>query len=130
MALSPSKKFLAVCEKAERAVCTVYVSSMDAKNNMLVFKKKKILTSVDYHAKEFISVAFSPLNDKSHLVTLVSFNVCFLYVILGRLENRIGRLSFGCGISRSASLSSRWRVLAICWLISAHSITKTLMLFW
>jgi 6-phosphogluconolactonase (cycloisomerase 2 family) len=60
LALSPSKKFLAVCEKGERAICTVYVAAMDAKSNTLVFKKKKVLTSMEYHAKEFISVAFSP----------------------------------------------------------------------
>jgi hypothetical protein len=60
LAVSPSKKFLAVCEKAERAICSVYVASMDTKNNTLVFKKKKVLTSSEYQAKEFISVAFSP----------------------------------------------------------------------
>lgn len=84
MALSPSKKFLAVCEKAERAVCTVYVSSMDAKNNTLVFKKKKVLTSVEYHAKEIISVAFSPTNDKSFLATLVKKISIFIKYIVRR----------------------------------------------
>ena len=59
LAVSPSKKYLAVCEKAERAICTVYASTMDAKSNTLVFKKKKVLISVDYDAKEFIYVSFS-----------------------------------------------------------------------
>lgn len=33
-------------------------------------KRKKILTSQDYNSKEFASVAFSPQNEKSLLVTL------------------------------------------------------------
>jgi len=51
-------------------VCSVYVSSMDTKNNTLIFKRKKILTSSDYTAKEFVSVAFQPQNEKSFLATL------------------------------------------------------------
>jgi len=62
LALSPSKKFLAVCEKSERAVCSVFdVNSM---------KRRKILTSTDYNSKEFVSVNFAPSNEKSLLVTL------------------------------------------------------------
>lgn len=59
MAVSPSKKYLAVCEKADRAICTIYASAMDAKSNSLVFKKKKVLTSTEYDSKEFIFVTFS-----------------------------------------------------------------------
>jgi len=63
LAVSPAKKFLAVCEKSERAICTVY----DINNP----KKKKVVSSNDYVAKEFISTAFSPSNEKSMLLTLV-----------------------------------------------------------
>ena len=52
LAVSPAKKYLAVCEKAERALCIVY--------DLTTLKRRKILTSTDYSAKEFISVAFSP----------------------------------------------------------------------
>ena len=62
VALSPSKKFLAVCERSERAICCVFdVASM---------KRRKILTSTDYNSKEFVSVAFAPSNEKSLLATL------------------------------------------------------------
>jgi hypothetical protein len=66
MCLSPSKKFLAVCEKADKAVCCVYDVSP---NNI---KRRKILTSTDYNSKEFVSVAFAPSNEKSMLVTLTA----------------------------------------------------------
>lgn len=49
--VSQAKKSLAICEKAERAVCIVY--------DLTTLKKKKTLTSTDYSSKEFISVAFS-----------------------------------------------------------------------
>jgi hypothetical protein len=64
MALTPSKKFLAVCERAERAICCVY--------DMSTLKRKKILTSTDCSSKEFLSVNFAPTNEKSMLVTLTS----------------------------------------------------------
>lgn len=64
MALSPSKKFLAVCERADKAVCSVF--------DMFALKRKKILCSMDYNAKEFVSVNFAPSNEKSMLVTLTS----------------------------------------------------------
>lgn len=51
LTVSQGKKFLAVCEKAERALCIVY--------DLATNKRKKILTSTDYNAREFISVAFS-----------------------------------------------------------------------
>ena len=49
--VSPAKKYVAICEKAERALCTVY--------DLNTLKRKKTLTSSDYQAKEFLSVAFS-----------------------------------------------------------------------
>ncbi len=62
LTVSPGRKYLAVCEKADRALCIVY--------DLSTLKRKKVLTSVDYSSKEFISVAFSTQNEKSLLVTL------------------------------------------------------------
>lgn len=64
MALSPSKSFLAVAERAERAICSVF--------DMTTLKRKKILTSTDYASREFVSVNFAPSNERSMLVTLTS----------------------------------------------------------
>ena len=64
LALSPSKKFLAVCERAERAVCCVF--------DMTTLKRRKVLTSTEFSAQEFVSVNFAPSNEKSMLVTLTS----------------------------------------------------------
>jgi hypothetical protein len=64
LAVSQAKKYLAVCEKAERALCIVY--------DLGTLKRRKILTSTDYNAREFISVAFAATNEKSLLCTLVS----------------------------------------------------------
>ncbi len=66
LALSPSKKYLAVCEKAERAICGVVDIT-----NLNVLKRKRILTSMDYACKSFISCAFAAIGfDKSYLVTM------------------------------------------------------------
>jgi len=35
-------------------------------------RRKKVLTSTEYNAKEFISVAFAPSGDKALLATLVN----------------------------------------------------------
>jgi len=64
MALSPQKKWLAVCERADKAICCVY--------DVTTLKRRKILTSNDYTSKEFVSVNFAPSNEKSMLVTLTS----------------------------------------------------------
>ena len=64
MALSPAKKSLAVCERSDRAICCVY--------DVNTLKRKKILTSNECQAKEFVSVNFAPSNEKSMLVTLTS----------------------------------------------------------
>jgi len=64
LALSPAKKFLAVCEKSERAICCVF--------DVTTLKRRKILTSTDYTSKEFVSVNFAPSNEKSLLVTLTA----------------------------------------------------------
>ena len=64
LALSPSKKFLAICERAERAVCCVC--------DVTTLKRRKILTSTDYNSKEFVSVNFAPSAEKTLLVTLTA----------------------------------------------------------
>lgn len=72
MTVSPSRKHLAVCERAERAICVIYDISGLAQNPPIPPKRKKILSSSDYSAKEFICVAFAPTAEKSMLATLVS----------------------------------------------------------
>ena len=64
LAISPSKKFLAVAEAAERAICCVY--------DLHTMKRKRIITSSDYQSKSFLSLAFAPSAEKSLLVTLTS----------------------------------------------------------
>ena len=70
MTLSPSKRYLAVCEKAERALCIIYdmhpLSLMPPQNP----KRKKILTSHDCNSREFVSVAFDPHHEKTFLATI------------------------------------------------------------
>ena len=70
MALSHNRKYLAVCEQATKAICSVYnVGKMmetfkEKKSSNVVIdqatiKKRRILVSTDYSAKCFISVDFS-----------------------------------------------------------------------
>jgi WD40 repeat protein len=64
--ISPSERYLAICERGERAQCSIW----DLNNK----KKKKVIpenpADID-HAQEFLSAAFSSKNEKSHLITLV-----------------------------------------------------------
>lgn len=61
-AVSPSKKYLAVCERSEKApVCQVY--------SLETLKKLKTITSGEITQHEYVSVAFAPTNEKM-LVTL------------------------------------------------------------
>ena len=62
LALSHGKNYLAVCERSERAICCIY--------DIHTQKRRKVLTTDYISDKEFISVAFSHQNEKSHLVTL------------------------------------------------------------
>lgn len=64
LAVSPSKKFLAVAERAERAICCIY--------DLHTLKRKKIITSTEYQSKQFLSLAFAPSAERSLLVTLTS----------------------------------------------------------
>ena len=40
LAVSPAKKYLAICEKSERAICSVY--------DLTTLKRRKVLTSLEY----------------------------------------------------------------------------------
>ena len=57
LALSKSKRYLAVAEKHEKSpICVIY--------NMNTLKRYKIIASTETKAKEFISMAFCPKNEK------------------------------------------------------------------
>ena len=71
LAVSPSRKHIAVCERAERAICIIYDISGLGQNPPLQPKRKKVLSSSDYTAKDFICVCFAPSAEKSMLATLV-----------------------------------------------------------
>jgi len=64
---SPTKRFLAICEKGDvKACCTIY----DITN-----RKRKVIPeneydNSDFSCKEFLSAQFSPKNDKQHIFTL------------------------------------------------------------
>lgn len=75
LAVSPLRKHIAICERAERAICVIYDISGLAQNPPVAPKRKKILSSQDYQAKDFISVCFAPTAEKSLLATLVN-SVC------------------------------------------------------
>ena len=65
--MSPQKKYLAVCEKAERARCTIYDIQTQRKKKDMPDSEADIS---DYSAREFVSCCFSPKNEKQHLITL------------------------------------------------------------
>ena len=79
LALSPSRKYLAVCEKSTNAICTVYnigrfLEIPVEKRTQSIFdvpiKKRKILCSPDDPAKEFVSADFCAKNNERQLVTV------------------------------------------------------------
>ena len=71
--MSPAKKYaliqiiriryIAICERAEKAQCSIFDTTTQ--------RRRKTLTANDLQAREFISVAFSPIDEKNHLITLV-----------------------------------------------------------
>ena len=71
LALSQNRKFLAVCEKASTAICTVYsigklLESALEKRSVTIFdaKRRRVLCSNEDPAKEFVSVDFCSKNDR------------------------------------------------------------------
>lgn len=62
--LSPCKRYLAVCERSSQAICVIY--------DLVTLKRKRVLTSAEVNAGEFISLGFALSQDKlmQYLVTL------------------------------------------------------------
>ena len=67
IAVSASKKYVAVCEKSARAMCTIYD----------IGSQKKIKTLPDpdvdcreYESKEFLSACFDPKEENRYIITL------------------------------------------------------------
>jgi hypothetical protein len=87
LALSPNKNHLAVCERATKAVCTVYnvhrllelikeemrIKKVNSINHKII-EKKKILCSTEYNATEFVAVDFCSNEESKKLVTLTNVN--------------------------------------------------------
>lgn len=79
LALSSNRKFLAVCEKASNAICTVYsigklLELPAEKRSVTIFdvplKRRRVLCSSEDPAKEFVSADFS--NNRSTTLATVS----------------------------------------------------------
>ena len=66
MAVSHSKKYLAVCERASQAICFVY--------ELNTLKRRRVITSSESSAQEFVDVKFAYSEEKltNFLFTLVS----------------------------------------------------------
>ncbi|CAI2371694.1 unnamed protein product [Moneuplotes crassus] len=62
ISLSPNKGYIAICEKADKAQCSIFDTNTS--------RRRKTLTAEDLNSTEFISVAFSPVNERSNLITL------------------------------------------------------------
>jgi hypothetical protein len=60
--LSLSRRYLAVAEKAERAIATIY--------DLHTMKRKKTLTSTDCMSNEFVSMSFLPEQESKFMITL------------------------------------------------------------
>jgi hypothetical protein len=66
--VAPSKKFLVICERAARAVWTVYeIQHQKVRRSLL--KGDQESTQL-YNSKEFLAVSFANKNEKHHLLTL------------------------------------------------------------
>ncbi|XP_019645355.1 PREDICTED: cilia- and flagella-associated protein 57-like [Branchiostoma belcheri] len=58
MAVSPNRRYVAIAEKGEKAMVTIY--------DLHSLRKRKVLTSPDVQSAEFVSLAFSP--DSKYLI--------------------------------------------------------------
>ena len=67
IAVSKSKKYLAVCEKANRAMCTIYDIHSQKKRKTL---PDPDIDCTDYQSKEFLSACFSPKFENNQIITL------------------------------------------------------------
>ena len=59
MAVSPNRRYVAIAEKGEKAMITVY--------DLHTLRKRKVLAHSDCQATEFVSLAFSP--DSKYLIS-------------------------------------------------------------
>lgn len=62
MTVSPGKKYIAICERAEKAQCFIFDTTTQ--------RRRKCLVANECESQEYISVAFSPANEKNFLITL------------------------------------------------------------
>jgi WD40 repeat protein len=62
LALSPSKRYLAVAERADRAIIFVY--------DMHTMRRKKTLTTTDCMSQEYISISFATGQEGKYLVSM------------------------------------------------------------
>jgi len=91
MALSSSRKYLAVCEKGPKPICTVYnvgriLESLKTENRSKkpssvtydhqAIKSRRVLVSGDLKADTFVAVDFCANEEKKQLVTLSSASDC------------------------------------------------------
>lgn len=67
IAVSKSKKYLAVCEKGPWAMCTIYDIHSQKKKKQL---PDPDIPCEDYKATEFLSACFAPKNESQLIVTL------------------------------------------------------------
>ena len=108
MAISHNKKYLAICERAPQAVCFVYETQS--------LKRRRILTSSESVAKEFIDVKFAFSDEKltNFLFTLVSANLSELVTEFWSNSSRVfsdSRLETPSTVSCSGygTSSALWR---------------------
>lgn len=62
ISLSPGKKHIAICERGAKAQCSIFDTATS--------RRRKTLTANELSSTDFISVAFSPSNEKENLITL------------------------------------------------------------
>ena len=79
LAISPSKRYLAVCEQSTNAVCSVYfiqtfLEKVRDKKSTITYdssvKKKKVLITNEDSARKYISADFCAQNNERQLVTI------------------------------------------------------------
>ena len=67
VAVSPSNRFVAICQRAEKAKCIIYdIHTQKLKQTL----PDQDIDTDDYEAKEFLSAAFPVKNEQTQMVTL------------------------------------------------------------
>jgi WD40 repeat protein len=62
VAISPQRRYLAVAENAEKAVCIIYDTQTQ--------RRKKTLSNPDCESEEYVAMAFAPGHEHKYLVTV------------------------------------------------------------